>query len=92
MANTLPAALHRMLEAEDAEGQVIPAPTPTTPKDKTPEPPPNPILVLARKTLRRWDLEIACSGTHSWIETTGTRKKIWLILQNGDEVTFELVD
>lgn len=62
------------------------------PKEKIPEAPPNPMLTSARKVLRRWDLRFECSGVQSWIETTGTKKKIWLILQNGDEVQFEPLD
>jgi len=53
---------------------------------------PNPTLVLARKHLQRWDLSWECSGQQEWIESTGTRKKIWLILQIGDSVTFEPLD
>jgi len=53
---------------------------------------PHPILVLARKALHRWDLSLECSGEQSWVQTTGTKKKIWLILQNGGEVKFEPLD
>lgn len=93
MANTLPAALHRMLEAEEAEkGQEVSKPVPPAVQVKPEDEPPHRELLLARKHLRRWDLERVCSGLQSWIQTTGSKKRIWLILQNGDEVTFEPLD
>ena len=53
---------------------------------------PHPLLVLARKHLRRWDLAWECSGAQQWIESTGSTKKVWLILQIGDDVKFEPLD
>ena len=51
---------------------------------------PCPTLVLARKDLKRSDLSLECSGQQQWIETTGARKKIWLILQTSDgKLSFE---
>ncbi len=55
--------------------------------------PPHPVLALARKTLRRWDLELECSGTQSWIQTTSLRKKLWLIIPGeSGETTFEEIE
>ena len=55
--------------------------------------PPHPLLVAARKALRRWDLSLECSGLQSWIETTGSRKRLWLIIPGVDgTTTFEEID
>ncbi len=50
---------------------------------------PHPLLTKARKELRRWDIEIASSGLQSWVQTTSTKKRVWLIIQNGGEVFFD---
>jgi hypothetical protein len=94
MADTFPIALRHLLEAEEAgqEQASTPAPTQPKPKEKPKEVEPDPMLTLARKHLRRWDIERACSGCQSWIQTTGSKKRIWLILQISDEVTFEPLD
>ena len=57
--------------------------TQPAPKVK-PEDEPHRDLILARRFLKRWDLERASSGSQSWIETTGTKKRIWLILRDAD--------
>jgi hypothetical protein len=79
MSRKLPLSLEKLIEEEEQEQVTTPAP-------------PHPILVLARKSLGRWNLERECSGLQSWIQTTGTKKKIWLILQNGGGVRFEPLD
>lgn len=56
------------------------------------EPEAPPLLTLARRALRRWDLTLECSGTHSWIQTTSARKKVWLILEHEGQTTFEPLD
>lgn len=53
------------------------------------EPPAHPTLVLARRHLRRWDLELACSGEQHWIQTMGSKKRVWLIIPDGAGVIFE---
>jgi len=78
-------------EATNAEKERALIPAPHAAKAK-PEAPPNPILVLARKHLRRWDIVWQCSGQQQWIESAGSKKKLWLILQNGEEVSFEPLD
>jgi hypothetical protein len=64
------------------------SPAPPAAKDAKP----HPILATARRVLGRWDIEFECSGSQSWIQTTGSKKRVWLILQNGDEVSFEPLD
>lgn len=60
---------------------------------RNPAPPPeSPMLALARKVLGRWDLSLECSGQQSWIESTGARKQVWLILKIDDKVKFEALD
>jgi len=56
------------------------------------EPPADPMLTLARQILRRWDIALECSGEQRWIETTASNKKVWLILETGEGVTFEPLD
>lgn len=62
------------------------------PKEKIPEAPPDPMLTAARKLLRRWDIELVVTGEHRWVQTTGSKKTVWLILQNRDDVTLESLD
>jgi hypothetical protein len=48
------------------------------------------MLIAARKHLQRWDLEMACSGQQQWIETTGSKKRVWLIIPDAEgAITFE---
>jgi hypothetical protein len=83
----------KLIEAEEREqAQEVNKPAPPAVKVKPEEEPPHPVLTLARKALRRWDLSFECSGQQSWIQTTGTKRRVWLILQTGDEVTFEPLD
>lgn len=54
---------------------------------EAPEQPAHPMLVLARKHLKRWDLSFECTGLHSWVQTTGSKKRVWLILSDAEENT-----
>lgn len=93
MANSLPLALGRLIEAEEAGEKRLEMPAPArAAKVKPEEEPPHRDLIFARTHLKRWDLERVCSGLQSWIQTTGQQKRIWLILQDGDEVKFEPLD
>jgi hypothetical protein len=95
MADTFPIALRHLLEAEEAgqEQASTPAPTQPKPKEKPKDAEPDPLLTLARKLLRRWDLELVVTGEHRWVQTTGTRKRIWLILPSeSEESAFEEIE
>lgn len=88
MTKSLPLA--RTREAESSEQERVSRPAPSSAKPKPEDEPPHPVLVLARKHLKRWDLERVCSGLQSWIQTTGSTKRIWLILPDAEgNSTFE---
>ncbi len=57
---------------------------PAPQEEEKPDPPPHPMLALARKHLKRWDLERECSGLQSWIQTTGSKKRVWIILADAE--------
>lgn len=44
----------------------------------------SPLLTRARKQLRRWDIELVVTGEHRWVQTTGTRKRTWLIIPDAE--------
>ena len=54
------------------------------------EPEPSPVLTLARKQLRRYDISLECAGQQTWLETSSPQKRVWIIIHGEDgAISFE---
>ncbi len=83
-------AKRRWIDAEEAGEEQVPKPAAPPSAKPKPEDEPHPLLVLARKHLRRWDIERVNTGCHSWIQTTGQQRRVWIILPDAEgNTTFE---